>query len=255
MLQLKSKKEKNLDNFKRFDTSDWEQVSKRITYRLINKKVFDNTDEYKDIIHKDCMDLTKVFMISEVSNDRKNVIIHDISENDLNMFGKTIDDIIESVKNNKNIDSIKRIQTLMQHTMSNEVLYPIMRVPDSAMLSVGNNGTITDTQEDKENVLIVTNKYNVYGASYMLDFNTLDDIYKRMNDNFYIIPQSAHSFMCISSEYACNNKSMKEAEDDMLDMLYRLNESNSRTEDILSYKIYKYIRDDGCALVPIKQSL
>ena len=114
---------------------------------------------------------------------------------------------------------------------------------------------IEDSSNYKDNILFVTNKYNVFGTSYMLDHSTLNEIYNRMGCNFYIIPTSVHQFMCVSRDYVTKDKDPMEVEDDLLDMLYKMNSENKNTEDILSYRIYLYLHDDGHILFPIKQRL
>ena len=74
MLYLKNKNEISLDSFKRFDASNWDELKRRISYKLVNKKVFHAQEDVDDIVYEDCMDLSKVYIVTEVSQDRKNII-------------------------------------------------------------------------------------------------------------------------------------------------------------------------------------
>ena len=51
------------------------------------------------------------------------------------------------------------------------------------------------------------------------------------------------------------NKDVDEIEDDLLDMVYKINTDNKYDEDILSYRIYYYSTEDGESLLSIKQNL
>lgn len=254
MLYLKNKNELSLDGFKRFDASDWDALKRRISYKLVNKKVFHAQGDTENIVYTDCMDLSKVYIITELSQDRKNIISYALHNQDLEKFNKDRDELYMQVYSNYLQDKSKRIRTLKEDVLSHEPLFPLMKNMDNVMLS-GSNMLIEDTSENCDNVLLVTNKYNVFGASYMTDPTTLREIYKRMKSNFYILPMSTHQFMCVNKSYITRNKDMYEAEDDLLDMLYSLNTENKNTEDILSYKIYEYLADDGEILLPIKQQL
>ena len=254
MLYLKNKPQSSLDNFKRFNASDWDEFKKHITYKLVNKKVFHADENNENVIYDDCLDLSKVYMVTELSEDRKSIKSYPIKEEDLERFNKSIDDIVVACKENFNKDKHRRIRTMKEDILSRETLYPLMANKENAMLN-GANGFIEDKSESHDNVLIVTNKFNVFGASYMFDRNTLKTVYERMNGDFYILPLSADSIMCVNAKYIMRDKDMYEAEDDLLDMLFNMNEQVKEPSNILSYKIYKYIKDDGEVLVPIKQQL
>lgn len=254
MLYLRNKNELSLNNFKRFDTSDWDSLKKRISYKLVNKKVFHAQKDTEDIVYTDCMDLSKIYIVTEVSQDRKNIISYALHNQDLEKFNKDRDELYLQVYSNYLRDKTKRIYTLKEDALSHEPLFPLMKNFDNVSLT-GSNMLIEDTSKTRDNILIVTNKYDVFGASYMTDPTTLKEIYNRMRSNFYILPMSIHQFMCVNKSYITRDKDVYEAEDDLLDVLYSFNTENKNTEDILSYKIYEYLADDGETLWPIKQRL
>jgi hypothetical protein len=255
MLYITNKDETSLDSFKRFDVDNWDELKNRITCKLSNTKLFNATHDSENILHTNKMDLTAIYVVCELSHDRKHILSYALKHEDLERIGKTEEDIIKQAHSNLKNDFNKRIKLLREDAMSHEILYPLIRIPKESMLSGGSESFIEDIHENKPNILTVTNKYNVFGASYLIDFDTLRDIHRRIKDNFYIIPMSVHKLMCVSSKYVTKNKSVYEAEDDLLDMLFEMNKENKNTEDILSYKIYKYLADDGEVLFPIKQKL
>lgn len=255
MLYITHQNEVSLDHFKRFDPYNWEELKNRITCKLSNTKVFNATNDVNEILHSNRMDLTAIYIVSELSQDRKHLLSYALKQSDLEKIDKTKEDIEMQVKFNLQNDFNKRIKPLRDDAISQETLYPLMQFPKDISLNNSANALIEDINSDHENILTVTNKYNVFGASYILDQNTLRELYGRLGDNFYVIPMSIHKIMCVSSRYVTKGKDIYEAEDDLLDMVFEMNQSTKNTEDILSYKIYKYIADDGEVLFPIKQRL
>lgn len=254
MFHLSYKRQDSLDSFKRFDPNNWDELKERINCKVINKKLFDAQDK-DNVIHTNVADITTVFTVSEVDKKRESINFYELTEEDLERLGKTKNDIIKEAENNIKYNEERRIITLKQEHVSKDSLYPLLKVPENAFMGVDSGLVIQDTDKDKDNILIVSNKYSVFGASYMLDFKTLREIKERMQSDFYIIPMSVHQLMCVSSNYITKDKPMREAEDDLLDMLFKINSENKKAEDILSNKIYKYLSDDGEILLPIKQRL
>jgi hypothetical protein len=254
MLFLENKNELSLDNFQRFDVNNWDELKERIPYKLVSNRVFHASDNIDNIVYEDCLDLSKVYIVTELSQDRNNILSYVLKKQDLEKFNKDMNDLHKQMNINLSRDRIKRIHTIKDDALSREILYPLLKKRDIVALN-GANILIEESTDYKDNVLFVTNKYHVFGTSYMTDPNTLQEIYNRMGNDFYIIPTSVHQFMCVSKNYVTKNKDMYEAEDDLLDMLYKINSENKSLEDILSYKIYQYIHDDGQVLLPIKQNL
>ncbi len=261
MLFLHSKENDNLESFERFNVDNWDEVKQRITYKVINKKALNLLENSKKIIHEDNMDLTKVCMISELSHDRKNLNCYILTVDDCKRFNKTAKEIISIANTNIGNDKKRRIGGFKDDLMNVEVLAPIASFPEHSMIQVPSSNSsgllIGDKEEDgSESIIIVGNKYSVFGASYMLDFNTLNTVRDRFNDNFYIIPVSIHKFMCLKKSFLLKkNPNIDEMEDDLLDMIYKINTRNQNVDDILSYRLYYYSIEDGEKLISIKQQL
>lgn len=256
MLYLKPKNEVDLSSFTRFDVDNWDQLKQHITYKLINTKSFNLQDNNENIIHENKMDLTLVYSVSELSSDRKYVLYYSLTKDDLKKFGKTEEEVYEIAKDNVQNDRHRRLRTFKEDHIAREVLYPIMRFPEGAMLQGnGANALIEDSSDTCDNILTITNKYNVYGSSYMFDFNVLREVKARMRSNFYIIPLSVHQLMFVSENYVLQNKDRFEVEDDLFDMIYEINSKNKNAEDILTYRMYHYSTEDGERLFCLKQIL
>jgi hypothetical protein len=62
--------------------------------------------------------------------------------------------------------------------------------------------------------------------------------------------------MCIKNGFVLKkNSNREEVEDDLLDMIYKINIKNKNSDDILSYRLYYYSIEDGEKLISIKQQL
>jgi hypothetical protein len=142
--------------------------------------------------------------------------------------------------------------TFKESILKDNVMYPVLQVSDGVAIGAHSKtdcGIIQDIDKDTgaDNVLMLCNKYNTFGASYMASFDILEEIYERFNENFYIIPLSVHEVMCVRSGYASRDgeKPRTEVDDDFLDMIEAFNDNHNKSwKDILSYKIYYYYGDE-----------
>ena len=253
MLFLKPKSVTDLTSFKRFDVNDWDQLKGHITYKLMNTKKFNVMDNNDNIIHSNKMDLTLIYIVTELSDDRKYIMSYSITKEDLEKYNKTEDEVFQIAKQNIEYDRHRRVRTLKEDSIAKEMLYPLMNFPEGVALQSA-NALIEDSSQYYDNILTITNKYNVYGSSYMFDFNLLREIKSRMNSNFYIIPMSVHQLMFVSEKYVTKNRDKYEVEDDLFDMIYEMNTKN-KAEDILTYHMYHYSTEDGEILFNMKQNI
>ena len=270
MLDLKESEVSGLDKFKRFDVNDWNDFSKRIGWKAVNHRIFDAREDAEDIIHVNSMDLTMMFTVSEFSydpeernsKDRAKLLYYPIKKQDIEKFDISESIIYESAKINMQDNGLRRIMKFSEYGLSDNALFPLMKMPEQkgmfglAIGSDSGNGLIQeDDGLNHDNVLVVTSKYKSNGASYMFDWDTLDEVANRMNDSYYIAPISTDFLICIREKYLCDNgnKDISVAEDDLLDMVFTFNDKTPE-EKILSYRIYHYIRDEK-TLMSIKQQL
>lgn len=250
--------ENTLQNFKKIDISSWEALQKHVLVRLMNKKFI---TEYKDIAYIPFLDLVITFSIQEKDGD--STLSHLLTNQELATLGVDIMDVKVIAMQNLKDNRERRILTLKESTLKHEVMYPLMEIPEGAMIGSGGKspsscGIINDVEHETgyDNIVVVSNKNTPFGASYMTDFDVLDEVFARFgNENFYIIPMSIHEIMCVKTKYATHEgtKSLQETEDDLRDMVETLNDKNTKSwEDILSYKLYYYYGDDGKKLFCIR---
>lgn len=255
MLSVREKDVSDKSIFKRFDADSWDAVKKRVSYKVINQKLVD-----EDMLHCDILDLSIVPIISELSQDRKNMIVYNIKQSDLDEYHISFQELCNQAAQNIAKDKNKRVLKPNTHVLIHETMYPIMQLPPQAMFQNNHtNAFIGEYEEDSsaENIIVVTDKYENNGSAYLFDWETMSNISDRMDDSFYIIPLSTSTLLCVSSRYATRDgeKTKYEAEDDLLDMLFKVNQENRNESTILSYRIYYYDKNNSTKLRSIKQEL
>lgn len=252
-MEMKYVDETDLEKFTKVNTSSWDTMKDNVFIRLINEKYLNKYGN--NIAHADFLDLSVVFAVQEKSRDT--ITSHILTKEELKKLNIDTKEVQKTAFENTSNDRKKRILTFKEDIVKNQVMYPILSIPKNANVGVEEcSGFINDTNEDCDNVLMLSNKYGIFGSSYMVVPEILYQIYERFgNENFYIIPMSVHQLMCIRSGYVSHDgkKPFYEVEDDLLDMVEEFNDHSSKTwEDVLSYRVYYYHGDDGNKLSIIK---
>lgn len=258
--------EKDLQNFKKVNTSSWDTLKDNVFIRVMNAKYIPSYNE--DIAFVKKIDLAITFSVQEIvtTDSKKKMLSHMLTNQEISNLGVTKDDVYDCAMKNTATNRKRRIMTFKEYGLMHNLMYPMLTIPKN--ISVGSSGksaseygvfedvTYDSENENKisENILIVTNKNDIFGASYLAVPNVLEEVYSRFNENFYILPLSIHCLMCVRNGYVTKNntKPLYEVEDDILDTLEEFNDSQNKTwKDILSYKAYYYMGDDGKFLFPI----
>ena len=255
---MKYSDEIDMQNFKKIDTSSWDTLKDNVYVRLINRKYINKYDE--NIVHEPFMDLALTFSIQEKNKDI--VMSHLLTKEDLKNLNVSTEEVKNVALHNTTYDRKKRVMTFKENTFKNNPMYPVLSVPQNMHMGVNTNRSSdfamiqdVDSETGEENILMLGNKADIFGASYIASKEILEEIYHRFDENFYIIPLSVHQVMCVRTSYASQNgeKPSYEVDEDLLDMIESFNDDNNKSwKDILSYKIYYYLGDDGKRLFVIQ---
>ena len=246
---MKYTDELDLQNFKKVNTASWEGMKDNVFVRLINKKYLSS---YGDIAYVPFMDLAITFSVQE--KNKGSIVSHLLTNEELENMNISVSEAKQVALKNTTNDRKRRLLTMKESTIKDDMMYPILQIPEGMMIGAGGKGPqscgiIVDTEENRDNVLILCNKDGAFGASYMTVFSVLNEIYERFGcENFYIVPLSVHEIMCIRVGYVTHEgeKPLQEVEDDLLTMIESFNDSsNNSWKNILTYKIYLYYGDDG----------
>lgn len=258
-MDLKLQDIASLEDFKKVDTSSWETVCDSIFVRILNYKFLEYYNP--DIAYKKIMDLVYTVAVQEYNKD--GFMSHMLTNKELNEYEVSFEDALEKAIYNSEHDRNRRIMRMRDSLlMKHNSLSPICRsIPAEMPIMIGNQnqpGIVHDIgEDDKENILVVINSKGPLGSSYTFLSSTLDEVYYRFNKkNFYILPMSINEVMFVSDDYATDNgrKRREHVEDDLLDMIEVTNNSKDNNwKDVLSYKVYYYMADDGKMIFPIKR--
>ena len=90
----------------------------------------DNND---NIIHSNKMDLTLIYIVTELSDDRKYIMSYSITKEDLEKYNKTEDEVFQIAKQNIEHDRHRRVRTLKEDSIAKEMLYPLMNFPEDLL--------------------------------------------------------------------------------------------------------------------------
>lgn len=251
---MKYSDEKDLSNYKKVKTDTWDDIKDNIRLRAINTKYL---KEYgNNVAHKTFLDISLTLSLQEKQNKMLSYILQ---ESDLERYGISFESAFKTAKDNSLYDRKRRILPLSEYMMQSELLYPLVNISPHAKMGCGNGAGIisdVDTENNVDNVLVLCNRTDTFGATYMCIPEILEEVYQRFNyENFYILPMSIHHAWCVRQKYATkdNEKPIQYVEDDLLSMVEEFNDTqNKNWNDILSYKIYYYIGDDGKHVFPIQ---
>lgn len=257
--------EKDLQNFNKVNASSWDTIRDNIYIRLMNAKYIPSYN--KDIAFVKKLDLAITFSVQEIvtTKSSKKMLSHMLTNQELSEFGVDIDTVYSEAMFNTSTNRKRRIMTFKEYTIMHSLLYPLLTIPKGMTIGSGGEnarecGILEDVTYDREteicteNILMVTNKNDIFGASYMVIPDILEEIYDRFEENFYMLPLSIHCIMCVRYSYATkdNTKPIYEVEDDILDTIEEFNDRENKSwKDILSYKAYYYSGDDGKVIFPI----
>ncbi len=95
---------------------------------------------------------------------------------------------------------------------------------------------------ESDNILVVTNSTNMFGANVMLNKTVLDNILdKTSTESVFILPSSIHECICVPNNEMADIESLRE-------LVIAVNSSEVAPEDKLSDNVYIYTREEGLAV-------
>lgn len=205
---------------------NYEQISKKIVYKLINYEL--NKKMLNDVPHRRYLDLAIVYycIIDHDEMGTATALIHNSYLDMWNVTKEAIHNI--AVRNTPALlpARINRIE---------EVIYDIFMEE--------NDKEVEDAVRNMKNdcggvkMYVVTNCRKINGAACILYEGLLEEFAKEKKCDFYIIPSSVHEVILVPK----NDKVTKE---ELESMVCEINENEVSEYEVLSNKIYEYIRED-----------
>ena len=212
------------DDIRKFLSYD--SVRENVVYKLINTEK--NRELLEDIPHMEFMDLSIVFqcIISLEETGVASILIHNVH---MKLWGVAAEDLYAAAKENTG-----RLLPYEIKSMA-EVLYEI-REPENPG-QAGHDGYGAGSA-DSVPMYVLSNRNRVEGAACMLYPGLIRGFAEKAGNSLYIIPSSVHELLLIPTE---NTEEYAE----IRSMIREINDTQVSEEEILSYSLYYYDREEG----------
>lgn len=199
--------------------TEFEQVKDKIVYKIIHYDK--NKILLEQIPHIRFLDLAIVFYYLVRSDQAGNATIL-IYNSHLEMWGKKLLEIYK----------IAKINT--QELLECKVDY----LKDVIEEELGEELWRNETKEDIP-MYVLSNRTKLNGAVCILYENVLKDLSKVLSSNLFLLPSSVHEIIIIPKSCKANLSDLKE-------MVKDTNNYHVEAEEILSYNVYEYVREEDC---------
>jgi hypothetical protein len=203
----------DLSFFRNFDS-----VEEKLSFKLIGLK--DNKEYLEDIPYRRFEDLAMV-PICMVRNSEIGVGHITIRNSHLDLWGITYDRLWKNLMENSTKTAEVKIKTM----------------PDFLGEDYINDFEVL------QNIIIVSNKEQNYGAGAVLYPGVLEKISDKYGKNLYVLPASVHEVLVLPEQGEENEAEMLEA------IVRQVNAGVLSKEDFLSDKIYYYEKTAGILAV------
>lgn len=205
---------------------NYDSVKQRVVYKLVNTEK--NKELLEDIPHIEFLDLSIVFqcMVSQEELGTASILIHNVH---LKLWDVSVERLYEAAKENT-----QRLQEYEIKGMT-DVLCEIMRAEDPDEF---NYEEFMEEFSDSVPMYVLSNKSRVEGAACMLYPDLIRDFADAIGSSFYIIPSSVHELLLLPAEH-------DEESGEIKSMIKEINDTQVSTEEILSYSLYFFDREEG----------
>lgn len=258
---------KDLDIF----DGTFESIEKNIFMRLFNQQNLPFDKDLDKVPHIKTADLAITYSVEKKTyiNKQKSRECYLITNEDLEMLKVEVDRLKEIAIENAFKHNSAKIETLFEHAIRGHIMHPLTSVPNNMPLVIDVNKVhnkrksifdgsqfgqlplYNNMNENKKDVLMISNRTQTYASVNMFG-ETLDKVYDKFQENFYILPMSVHEVICIREGYATKEGELttKEAVEELKDMIEEVNDVliEDATE-ILSYNVYYHSKDDCCTMI------
>lgn len=205
---------------------NYESVKQSIVYKLVNTEK--NKTLLEDIPHIEFLDLSIVFqcLIAQEDLGTASILIHNVH---MKLWDISVEELYREAKENT-----QRLQGYEIKSMT-EVLCEIMKAEN---LEEFDYEECRQELSDSVPMYVLSNKSRVEGAACMLYPNLIQDFADAIGSSFYIIPSSIHELLLLPAKEDKESREIKS-------MICEINDTQVSTEEILSYSLYFYDREEG----------
>lgn len=203
---------------------DFETVRPHIIHKLINTER--NQELLKEIPHAKFLDLSIIFQVLLPENDS----IHGFStitirNEHCKQWEIGIDELVFAARRNT--------PRLLPYTARNmqSVLTELLEMP----METNIDDDILNMVGSK--IVVLSNVKNTNGGTVLLDKNFLRECSDNIDSSYYILPSSIHEVLAIPDDDTMDVDALK-------DMVKTVNDTEVTKEEILSYSVYYFDREN-----------
>ncbi len=204
----------------------YDNVRENVVYKLINTEK--NRELLEDIPHMEIMDLSIVFqcMISQKELGTASILIHNVH---MKLWDVTAGELYEAAE--------KNTPELMPYEIKNmaDVLCEIIETENPEEFD---DEDYRAELPESVPMYVLSNRNRVEGAACMLYPNLIRDLTDAIGSSLYIIPSSVHELLLLPTEHDMEGAEIKL-------MIREINDTQVSEEEILSYSLYYYDREEG----------
>lgn len=205
---------------------NYESVKKGIVYKLVNTAK--NKELLEDVPHVEFLDLSVVFqyLIQNEHFGTASILIHNAH---LKLWDVSVEELYQVADANT------------QNLQGYELRSMIDAIRDLLeMDTIGEAADIEYMEEHADNVpmYVLSNKNRVGGASCILYDGLLADFATAIGGSFYVIPSSIHEVLLLPAD-------SRDEQDEIKAMIKEINDTQVRTEEILSDSLYFFDKEEG----------
>ena len=204
---------------------NYESVQQRIIYKLVNTEK--NRELLEDVPHIEFLDLSIVFqcMVAQEEFGTASILIHNVH---MKLWDVSVENLYQAAKENT-----QRLQEYEIKSMA-DVLCEIMREEDPEN---ADSEDLAEEFPDSVPMYVLSNKNRVEGAVCILYPDLVRDFAEAIGSSFYIIPSSVHEVLLLPAGHDGESEEIKS-------MIREINDTQVSKEEILSYSLYFYDREE-----------
>lgn len=203
---------------------DFESVKEKLVYKLINTEK--NRELLKDVPHVEFLDLSIVFqyIVSKDEEITVSILIHNAH---MRLWKVSVEEVYRIARNNT--------QNLMGYEMLNmeDIVLEMMNM--EKVCDLEDMGEMKELSHNTP-MYVLTNKSRLFGAVCIIYPDLLKDFACAIKSGFYVIPSSVHEVILVPSEDTFEA-------DEIRRMIKKINDTQVKPEEILSYSLYYFDKD------------
>lgn len=188
--------------------------------------------QLKNIVHDSMSDIAIIARCKVASNE-KGVYSFIVNKNNMELFQMTQSEIMEQAY--KNTAAQKFCLQNLREVMMEQMVSDGMSQDIAEML----------VKEGESPLYVLSNPERVNGANAIVCPEVLHEAFEELGEAYYIMPSSTHELLLVKESEGLTPDVLK-------DMVYEVNTSEVRREDLLSFNVFHY---DGRKLTVAKDEV